>query len=1279
MAIRKRTTADIALTLGINPEFDARRLAAEFQQGFKQAGVANGIDYNESFTKEVDKMPPKVARAMRRTAAAFGQVEEAAEKVSNRLREAERDQEAFNAATERYNRIAADAASTDEDRAQALADLTAQQDRYNQSTRALITERAKFNRANQNTANSLGLVDAALDSIADNDGAGKTLLTVGKYISAIRASAIPLLGAGVAVGGSAIISSLAALTQALWMVPAAGGAAVSAFGSLKIATLGFSDAVENMGDAEKFYEALQNLSPNAQQAALSIQALTEPLKQLKNTTQDALFADFAPMINQLAQQYLPMIEQLTSGIANAFNSGMKSVFNQLMTPDTQAVLQSMVDNLVEGFERLAPAAGPFVDAITRIMETGSRFLPEMGEAIANAAEDFAAFIREAQESGDLERWFREGIDTANKFWQIIKDVGKAFADLSPAGQKVLPEIQRAINGLTKTVPTLVENLNKIVAPIARFVDAVGSAIQAFDRLMDKIKRGVDWLGRIGGLGGRLFNFGAPLGTTGDDIANIGKPNNRLNINSPSAALRNIFGQNPDTANRAVYGQAIGSSAYFGDSGKGVTPPAPAPNPKLDDILLGGSQAGGSSLFGLGADGIADRNTPGSPIPPVPAGGYPMPPAPVDDSGSGGGKAPKEKEPPFTADPSTYSIDSIPIGSFFGDAPAMVPSASAAAAPLAAEAPMPVMDAAPQALPPINMAAIPQLLGTNPAISAVGVVAQQLGVPIFSGIAGPNSPTKRPFDGGWHDTGQAGDFSNGSAPTPEMRNMALWLASNFGPLIEELIYNDDMGGVGIDKGVPVDAAAAFGPTAHRNHIHLAVRDELVPQFLQAMQENLLGGFAGDAGYFEVDQGRVTSLQQELEEIKRRIEIERMAYRKLEASGTADQLQMARARDAVLRAEADYFAKQKQIDEERLGTYKKFDSDFTKVADDTTGSLKSTANGLSDIGAALANDFGISEGLPGIAKWLTTFLANLAFAPMLGALSAVSAVGNANSGTTGASGLIGMFAPPVGPMDPSAMGPNPLGGGVGSPLPGQAQNMQAAQYPLMKFDNGGMLPPGGMGINLTNKPEPVLTGEQWAQIQTSMQSATPVQHGTSGGATPGPQAGESTSRAPAAVGGGGFTGLGGMPMQAINTAISAAGFGLDAFAPGAGQAASAAAQIGIQLANRAAGFAGQVAGIAVGGLMETFLPNNSAVADPAKSWIGKIASGISGARPAVPNQANSSAPAKPPAMPQQATATGGGGPVVLIENMVNQTNDGGQTIANQVARQAQTGYLSRMGAR
>ena len=44
-------------------------------------------------------------------------------------------------------------------------------------------------------------------------------------------------------------------------------------------------------------------------------------------------------------------------------------------------------------------------------------------------------------------------------------------------------------------------------------------------------------------------------------------------------------------------------------------------------------------------------------------------------------------------------------------------------------------------------------------------------------------------------------------------------------------------------------------------------------------------------------------------------------------------------------------------------------------------------------------------------------------------------------------------------------------------------------LMGYDQGGMLPPGGMGINMTSRPEPVLTPQQWDAIAAT--SSAPAQ--------------------------------------------------------------------------------------------------------------------------------------------------------------------------------------------
>lgn len=87
-----------------------------------------------------------------------------------------------------------------------------------------------------------------------------------------------------------------------------------------------------------------------------------------------------------------------------------------------------------------------------------------------------------------------------------------------------------------------------------------------------------------------------------------------------------------------------------------------------------------------------------------------------------------------------------------------------------------------------------------------------------------------------------------------------------------------------------------------------------------------------------------------------------------------------------------------------------------------------------------------------------------------------------------------------------------------------------------------------------------------------------------------------------------------------ASMAAGAAAGAASMGAGGGAGgAAADIGMQLIGRAIGAGGQYAGNAVTGLMETFALNDSALADPGKSWLGRLGIAAAGMRPALPNTA------------------------------------------------------------
>lgn len=327
----------------------------------------------------------------------------------------------------------------------------------------------------------------------------------------LKTPAIGIAVAGVLADAFIELGGVAAsASQSLLLLPAAGGAVAAAMGTMKLATMGFSDALDAINDPEKFATALQALSPMAQQAALAIQALIPAFQGLKNATQDALFTGVGGMLNGLANQYLPTIQQATTGIATAFNTMFTGVANQLMTPETQASIQGFLANVTQAFQNLAPAAAPFTKAIADLMAAGSGVLPQIATAATQAAYAFSDFITKASQSGDLQRWLGDGLNTIKQLGQIAWDLGRAFLSMAPAGQQILPTIVNFVNGLANVMPKIVQGVqwtNDAFSKMAPFLVPVIGAIGVLK----------DGLGSISSIAGKV---GQALTSAFDTVAQV---------------------------------------------------------------------------------------------------------------------------------------------------------------------------------------------------------------------------------------------------------------------------------------------------------------------------------------------------------------------------------------------------------------------------------------------------------------------------------------------------------------------------------------------------------------------------------------------------------------------------------------------------------------------------------------------------------------------------------------------------------------------------------------
>lgn len=285
--------------------------------------------------------------------------------------------------------------------------------------------------------------------------------------------------------GSLVVSDMVSLAegvttaaQSIALLPAVAAAGGAAMGTLAIATHGFGDAIKHMGDPKKFAEALQSLSPTAQQAALEVKKLVDgPLGQLKTATQEAFFRNAPTLFERMSNQFTPTIQKMTTGIATAFNGMFSNLVSELQTPGAVAGIDVTVDNIVKAFQNLQPAVAPFVDAIGRLVQVGSTFLPGFGNGITDLVKKFDDFITKAQADGSLKEFMQKGIDAAAILGKAIWTLGQELFNLF--GNKSPDELRASINNVVNDIKALIDIVVDVAHLIREWKDEIVNAAIAF--------------------------------------------------------------------------------------------------------------------------------------------------------------------------------------------------------------------------------------------------------------------------------------------------------------------------------------------------------------------------------------------------------------------------------------------------------------------------------------------------------------------------------------------------------------------------------------------------------------------------------------------------------------------------------------------------------------------------------------------------------------------------------------------------------------------------------
>lgn len=522
-------------------------------------------------------------------------------------------------------------------------------------------------------------------------------------------------------------------------------------------------------------------------------------------------------------------------------------------------------------------------------------------------------------------------------------------------------------------------------------------------------------------------------------------------------------------------------------------------------------------------------------------------------------------------------------------------------------------ASPSAMGPASLqpgASLPSAGATGaPSEDQVKQIAAQFGLQVTS--------EDRPGDPGYHGKGMALDISNGSGNTPEMRAFAEYMAANFGPSLKELIYSDGSFQGLIGDGQNVTGTGYYSAKTlgeHQNHVHVAAAwgqggaatppvgsdgayaaTGVLPSSAGGATPVYVVNMPGGGGGFPGLSGALSGAPASSAPVG-------PSRGPFSGGGGGSSSQDAVAANIIAQARA------RGLNQEQ------------------TLAALAVASQESDMGAnPAAFRPQTQNGTPGITG---VFQQDNSYAKY----------GDRNNPAVAATGFLDQFVNTGAGLN----NPDPWAQALAVQRPASASNggydastLRAGQRGTA-LDYYNRLGAGGGGGSL-------LPG-------TGMPQAAPFA---------GPGMAFSAGQSYPAQGGGGFAGIGGLPMAALSTAAS--------MVPGMG----AAAQVGMQLINRAIGYAGQSVGIGVSGLFETLSIGDNPLSSLGNSWFGKLASGFAGARPALPNKAGQAPPN--PNSAQQGAQSGmqGGNTINNTVNLKNERASEDQT-GGQVARHLESVY-------
>lgn len=336
--------------------------------------------------------------------------------------------------------------------------------------------------------NNMGEVEQSASSANDESSRlADTLQSMGTRAAGI-ARAAASIGLLASVGSTAV-PIVAGLVQSLANIAPASAAGVTAFVTLKAATLtlkagllGVSEAIEAVfspdADPAAVAEALERLAPNAREFVLQLQKMKPALSDLQLEVQNRLFAGFGDELARTSAVLMPDVVRTSTAMADSFNRMGKEVGSAAREVARDGTLGNALDSGTAAMRELEGVPADVVRSVARIAEAGGPLLERFADRVSDVVGNLSDRIEASSKSGGLQ----DAVDNAGK---ALAQLGRIAQNVFGILGNVFGVAQTSGEGLFGTLEKITQTLEDATATEG-FRDALTALIGVGSTLANNV-------------------------------------------------------------------------------------------------------------------------------------------------------------------------------------------------------------------------------------------------------------------------------------------------------------------------------------------------------------------------------------------------------------------------------------------------------------------------------------------------------------------------------------------------------------------------------------------------------------------------------------------------------------------------------------------------------------------------------------------------------------------------------------------------------------------------